>query len=132
MLLAPYLAVLAYLVFTARPDLVSPAEPPKFGGESIFDLVMHAILYLKGNLASIGNLFLLCPLAFLLIRGFAFLKRHLALLICIMVSIGIELGQRHVPGRVPDAYDVIANVAGAFGVLFAPTLIKSFLKRGTA
>jgi VanZ family protein len=111
--LAIYFTVLAFAVFTPRPDLVQPSSDPILNPSSgTLPSLGHHILYLGGPLAWCGNAMMLMPAVFLLKKVFPTLKAQTILLIGISVTITIEFIQIYIPGRVSDVRDIVANTSG--------------------
>lgn len=96
-LLAPYLLVLALVVWTPTSE------------ESGAILGLFRI---EGNLERFLNLLLLSPLPVLLKLGFTRIAPSVLLVTGPLLSVVIELVQKYVPGRVSDLIDISLNSLG--------------------
>lgn len=117
-LFATYILFLGFFVFVARPDMDDPSAKSWLSGDFFVLKILHWIVYMSNGLAWLSNLIMLIPLAHFLIKFYPRARLKVLLGICILVSLGIELVQLFIPGRVPDVRDVIANGGGVAVWLF--------------
>jgi len=98
--------------------MVFPRKVPKDQLEpsNFLKKLFQDVLYLSGNLEFVGNILLLVPMFFILIKLFGSLKDIYALLICLLLSAGAEFAQSFIPGRVSSLRDFILNSLGAVAV----------------
>ena len=89
---------------------------------------LEDLFYVSGTIEVIGNLFLLVPLFFILIYVFGKIKLTLSLIICIVLSMGAELLQSVIPGRVSSLRDFLLNSLGAISALF---IYQLYLKKAS-
>ena len=107
------LYVSAYLL-----AMVFPRKVPKdqLDPSNFLTKLFQDLLYLSGNLEFVGNILLLVPMFFILMKLFGSLKDMYALLICLLLSAGAEFAQSFIPGRVSSLRDFILNSLGAVAV----------------
>ena len=98
--------------------MVFPRKVPKDQLEpsNFLKKLFQDVLYLSGNLEFVGNILLLVPMFFILIKLFGRLKDIYALFICILLSASAELAQSFIPGRVSSLRDFILNSSGVVAV----------------
>lgn len=98
--------------------MVFPRKVPKdqLDPSNFLTKLFQDLLYLSGNLEFVGNILLLVPMFFILIKLFGSLKDMYALLICLLLSAGAEFAQSFTPGRVSSLRDFILNSSGAVAV----------------
>ena len=101
---ATYLIALGLVVFT----------PVNSNSDGIFGFI-----HISGALEKFLNLFLLVPMAIFL--WILYLRRSPMSIfaICLLTSLGIELIQLMIPGRVTDPLDVFTNITGVACALIA-------------
>ena len=104
--------LIAFAVFTMRPDLVTPGAHPWIpDGPNPILAALHKIIYLGGSIQWLGNFSLFIPVAWLLAKSYPKLSHRKILLICMSTSASIEIIQLFIPGRVSDIRDWLANSA---------------------
>ena len=98
--------------------MVFPRKVPKdqLDPSNFLTKLFQDLLYLSGNLEFVGNILLLVPMFFILMKLFGSLKDMYALLICLLLSAGAEFAQSFIPGRVSSLRDFILNSLGAVAV----------------
>lgn len=112
-LLALYLVVLGFAVFTPRPDWVMPGVKPVINGSTGgIPAIGHHILYESGTVAWVGNFFLLVPVALLIRKCWRMLGFQTIFIITLLITISIEYIQVYIPGRVSNVSDIIFNGSG--------------------
>ena len=112
-LLALYLVVLGFAVFTPRPDRVTPGAKPVINGSTGgIPAIGHHILYESGTVAWVGNFFLLIPVALLIRKCWPMLGFQTIFIITLLITISIEYIQVYIPGRVSNVSDIIFNGSG--------------------
>ena len=113
-LLALYLVVLGFAVFTPRPDRVTPGTKPVINGSTGgIPAIGHHILYESGAVAWVGNFFLLVPVVLLIRKCWPMLGFQTIFIITLLITISIEYTQVYIPGRVSNVSDIIFNGSGA-------------------
>ena len=112
-LLALYLVVLGFAVFTPRPDRVTPGAKPVINGSTGgIPAIGHHILYESGTVAWVGNFFLLIPVALLIRKYWPMLGFQTIFILTLLITISIEYIQIYIPGRVSNVSDIIFNGSG--------------------
>ena len=112
-LLALYLVVLGFAVFTPRPDRVTPGAKPVINGSTGgIPAIGHHILYESGTVAWVGNFFLLIPVALLIRKCWPMLGFQTIFILTLLITISIEYIQVYIPGRVSNVSDIIFNGSG--------------------
>ena len=112
-LLALYLVVLGFAVFTPRPDRVTPGAKPVINGSTGgIPAIGHHILYESGTVAWVGNFFLLIPVALLIRKCWPVLSFQTIFILTLLITISIEYIQVYIPGRVSNVSDIIFNGSG--------------------
>ncbi len=132
-LLAIYLLILGFAVFTPRPDLVTLGAKPVINGSTgSIPALGHHILYESGTLACIGNFFLLIPVTILIRISWPKLTLSTIFIITLLMTITIEYIQVYIPGRVSNVSDIIFNGSGpalTLLILHRKRLSKSRVQR---
>lgn len=123
-LFAAYVLCLGFFVFVARPDLDNSTATSWLSDDFFILKVLHWIVYMSNGMAWLSNLLMLIPLAYFLGKFYPRARSRVLLVICIAVSVGIELAQVFIPGRVPDVRDVLANGAGVAVWLYSDQFIQ--------
>ena len=112
-LLALYLVVLGFAVFTPRPDWVTPGAKPVINGSTGgIPAIGHYILYESGTVAWVGNFFLLIPAVLLIRKCWPMLGFQTIFILTLLITISIEYMQVYIPGRVSNVSDIIFNGSG--------------------
>jgi len=98
--------------------MVFPRTTPKdkFDDSNFLIKLFIDLIYISGSLEFVGNILLLVPMFFILIKLFGSLKDMYALLICLLLSAGAEFAQSFTPGRVSSLRDFILKSSGAVAV----------------
>jgi glycopeptide antibiotics resistance protein len=115
-----YSLFLLVVVFFPRSDQENtPKRIPTISKEGTIPEIAHSVLYLNGWLEIFGNFFLMVPIAFFMNHGYPRIKLRKILIICVPISISIEVIQKFVPGRVSDVNDFLLNSTGVALTLVA-------------